>query len=282
MANKNKKTTQNAPQNETFDQIINLVSEIVVIKARLQQLMEKLIGESRDSRTACVDLQQLGETIGACDKGVQALSNDENDTHVKNAKKALAALHIQFDHVFSKIAASGLQSLVLDLDEVTGRFGKVLGELQNVLMKMRTGSSSIAIIQVLLVKHGKTVFAFPIEDVLEIVKIKKDEIYSVDSNETIQLREHALGLIQLEKTIGIEASESSSSDEKRVVVIKNENEQLGVVVDSLLGEEDIVVKELTPHFRNVKGVSGASILGDGQVALILNTEELLQEAKVRS
>lgn len=257
---------------DSFEQIINLVSEIVVIKARLQQLMDSLVTESRDSK-------QVKESIN----GVSLLLHDFEKTTIKtndkNLQKEYGVIRDQFDGVVSKMTNSLMSSLVLDLDEVTGRFGKVLGELQGVLMNMRTGSSAIAIMQVLLVKINQGIFAFPLESVLEIVKIKLDEVYSVDGNETIRLREHALGLVSLEETIGIKANEKSESDERRVVVISNGQDQIGIVVDALLGEEDIVAKKLSGHFRRVRGIGGASILGDGQVALILDVAQVIAQAQ---
>jgi two-component system chemotaxis sensor kinase CheA len=259
-------------QNDSFEQIINLVSEIVVIKARLQQLMDSLVSESRESRS-------IKETVNSLTVLSQAFEKTIARIGEKDAQKEFSAIQEQFANVGTKITNSSINSLVLDLDEVTGRFGKVLGELQSVLMKMRSGSSSIAIMQVLLVEVNSAIFAFPLEAVLEIVKIKKDEIYSVDGNETIRLREHALGLISLDKTIGIKALYDDTRAEKRVVVITNGTEQVGVIVDSLLGEEDIVSKKLSSHFKRVRGVRGASILGDGQVALILDVSEIIAQAQ---
>lgn len=267
-----KPTGTGTSQTDSFEQIINLVSEIVVIKARLQQLMDSLVSESRDSKHIKESVHAVSLLLQDFDKTLLRLNDRE-------AGKEFTSIKEHYGTIVSKLTESAIHELVLDLDEVTGRFSKVLGELQSVLMKMRTGSTAISIMQVLLVKIGDGIFAFPLESVLEIVKIKKDEIYSVDGNETIRLREHALGLIDLDKTIGLRRPREDARDEKRVVVISNGHEQVGVGVDSLLGEEDIVAKQLSSHFKKVRGVSGASILGDGQVALILDVAQIIQEAQ---
>jgi chemotaxis protein histidine kinase CheA len=260
---------------DSFEQIINLVSEIVVIKARLQQLMDSLVSESRDNK-------HIKESVHAMSLLLQEFEKTLTRKNDREAAKEFASIKEQYALIVSKLTESAIHERVLDLDEVTGRFSKVLGELQSVLMKMRTGSTAISIMQVLLVKIGEGIFAFPLESVLEIVKIKKDEIYSVDGNETIRLREHALGLIALEKTIGLGQKGSELPSEKRVVVISDGADHVGVVVDSLLGEEDIVAKKLSAHFKKVRGISGASILGDGQVALILDVSQIIREAQNNS
>lgn len=274
------KQTANKTDGFAFDKIINLVSEIVVIKARLQQLMENLVQESRDSKNVYSALQSVSGLLETYQKDFSDFAKNHESNKEKVLEKNIFSIKSNFDECLLKMTNSLQQAVVIDLDEVTARFGKVLNELQNVLMKTRVGDSSISIIQVLLVKVGDGVFAFPIEAVLEIVKIKKDEIFSVDGNETIKLREHALGLITLEKTIGTVIKEDDTNQHKRVVVISNGQEQIGVVVDSLLGEEDIVAKKLPKHFEKVKGISGASILGDGCIALILEPGEIIFEAKL--
>ena len=264
----------------TFDQIINLVSEIVVIKARLQQLMDTLVGESREQKSIQSDLQNVSGSIENCNNEIKKIIQNFSDPNIKTVDKTMSVLLTQFDSINRKVIESSLHSLVMDLDEVTGRFGKVLGELQNVLMQMRTGTSSISIMQVLLVELDEQIFAFPLESVLEIVKIQEGDIYSVDGNEAMRLRDHALGLVTLERVIGMQRSDNSTKKKtKRVVVVTNGTEQIGVVVDRLLGEEDIVAKNLSNHFRNVKGVSGATILGDGCVALILEVPKIIEAAQ---
>ena len=269
------KTVRSSDQDmhtDSFEQIINLVSEIVVIKARLQQLMDSLVSESRESRN-------IKESVHSLELLLQDFDKTIYQTGDRDAQKELGVIQDHFRAVGDKITESAINTLVLDLDEVTGRFGKVLGELQGVLMNMRRGSSSIAIMQVLLVRIGKGIFAFPLEAVIEIVKINKSEIYAVDGNETIKLRDHALGIISLDKTIGIHSTAKNDSDERRIVVISDGKEQVGILVDTLLGEEDIVAKSLSSHFKRVKGVQGASILGDGQVSLIFDVAEILKQAQ---
>ncbi len=227
---------------DTFDQIVTLASEIVVIKSRLQQLVGVLLTESRDIKSA------------------QAVQ-------VKEAGKG-------------KRAKGGLQSTVSGLDEEISHLSKVLSELQSVLMKAKIGSSSIKIMQVLLARVDDGIFAFPLGSVNEIVNTHGKDIYSVDGNETLRLRDHALGLISLDKTLGFTRLEAAADiKQRKVVVVTDGTASLGVVIDDLLGEEDIVIKPLPQHFSEVKGVCGASILGDGKVSLLLDVPALITLAQ---
>jgi two-component system chemotaxis sensor kinase CheA len=137
---------------------------------------------------------------------------------------------------------------------------------------------TLAIIQALLVVIGERVYAVPLESVLEIVKIPAEEIYKVDGNDMVKLRDHALGLVFLESIIGIKGGECSGKS-RCVVVITDGDARLGVVVDRLMGEEDIVIKSLTDHFLRIQGISGASILGDGTIALILDPLAIIRKAR---
>lgn len=274
------KKTVSESEGDVFDQVISLVSEIVIIKGRLQQLMDNLNTENRRNKLLLSSISTLNTSITESEKELHSLAQAKSDSPVVAAmKKIFAHIRTQCDVVRENGETSDLAPLALDFDEVNGRFGKALGELQGVLMKRRSGSG-ISIIQVLLVKLGEDIFAFPLEAVLEIVKVQEGDIYSVDGNETIRLRDHVLGLVRLQKTIGIcEKETATHKPGKRIVVISNGSEEVGVIVDSLLGEEDIVVKRLPKHFDKVKGVSGASILGDGSVALILEPSEIIKHAQ---
>ena len=138
---------------------------------------------------------------------------------------------------------------------------------------------TLAIIQALLVVINGETYAFPLELVTEIIKVTQDEIYSVDGNDTVKLRGHALSLIDLSTVIGLPGARAAATGSRKVVVVTDGTSQIGVVVDSLIGEDEIVIKSLTDHFSKVIGVSGASILGDGSVALILDPIAIINAAK---
>jgi two-component system, chemotaxis family, sensor kinase CheA len=138
---------------------------------------------------------------------------------------------------------------------------------------------TLAIITALLASAGKGVYAFPIESVLEIVKFESGQISKVDGVLTVKLREHALSLIDLQGLIGAGHVRDSEMNSKTVVVVSDGYQLLGLAVDELIGEDEIVIKPLSEHFSKVKGVTGVSILGDGKIALILDASAVMDLAK---
>ena len=138
---------------------------------------------------------------------------------------------------------------------------------------------TLVIVKALLVVLGGETYAFPLNSVVEIVKTAPGDIYSVDGNDTIKLRDHALSLVNLGAIIGINAAHTEKGASGKVVVITDGLEKLGVPVDALIGEEEIVIKSLPEQFSGVKGMAGASILGDGTVTLILDPATIIGMAR---
>ncbi len=151
----------------------------------------------------------------------------------------------------------------------------VLGKGTNFTLKIPL---TLAIIQALNVVIGDEIFAFPLDAVTEIIKIDADDIYSIDGNDTVKLRGHALSIVELENIIKVKGNQRDKTKSRIIVVITDGNEQLGVTIDSLVGKDEIVIKSLSEHFANVKGISGASILGDGRIALILDPIAIIKES----
>lgn len=127
---------------------------------------------------------------------------------------------------------------------------------------------TLASIQALLFRVRDHLYAVPLASVVEITRITSDEIHSVENQEVFQLRQQVLTLVRLDQ-LGARTRPDAA---KRlfVVIIGSGNRQFGLAVDSLAGEEELVVKALEDHLITSPLVSGASILGDGTVVLILN------------
>jgi len=127
---------------------------------------------------------------------------------------------------------------------------------------------TLAIIKALLFRVAEKVYAVPLGSVLEITRIEGPEIHRVDQHEVMQLRDEVLTLVRLEKLHG----NNGSLKPKRlfVIVIHVGGRKFGLIVDKLVGEEELVIKALSDQLIATDLVSGASILGDGSVVLILN------------
>jgi two-component system, chemotaxis family, sensor kinase CheA len=127
---------------------------------------------------------------------------------------------------------------------------------------------TLASIQALLFHVGGRLYAVPLASVVEINRIPEAEIHRVDNHEVFQLRQQVLTLVRLDRLESPQASERA----KRifVVIIGAGSRRFGLAVDSLMGEEELVIKALEDQLVTSPLVSGASILGDGTVVLILN------------
>lgn len=136
---------------------------------------------------------------------------------------------------------------------------------------------TLASIQTLLFRVSGRLFAVPLSSVIEITRINDQEVHRVDQREVLRLREQVLTLVRLSKLSGIHAVETPGEKKKRnfVVVIGQAEKRFGLVVDSLVGEEELVIKALPGEIVSSDLVSGASILGDGTVVLILNVPAIL-------
>ncbi|MGH9744985.1 MAG: chemotaxis protein CheA [Candidatus Acidiferrales bacterium] len=132
---------------------------------------------------------------------------------------------------------------------------------------------TLASIQALLFRAAGRLYAVPITSVVEITRITDEEIHRVDEHEVFQLREQVLTLVRIERLESKQRAERA----KRVfvIVIGAGNRKFGLVVDSLMGEEELVIKALEDRLVTSPLVSGASILGDGTVVLILNVPAVI-------
>jgi two-component system chemotaxis sensor kinase CheA len=133
---------------------------------------------------------------------------------------------------------------------------------------------TLAIIQGLLVRVGKEIYSIPITSVIESHRIKPAEIRMIDNYEVFNIRNDVIALLRLNRLFRIQ------TDEQRehcfVVIVGTAEKRMGLMVDSLIGEEDVVIKPLRDQFTMSPGIAGASILGDGSVCLIIDVSQLLE------
>ena len=135
---------------------------------------------------------------------------------------------------------------------------------------------TLASIQTLLFRVGGRLFAVPLSSVVEITRISGMEIHRVDQREVLRLRDQILTLVRLNKLGRIHAVEENEKKKKNfVVVIGAAERRFGLLVDQMVGEEELVIKALPGELVASDLVSGASILGDGTVVLILNVPAVL-------
>lgn len=134
---------------------------------------------------------------------------------------------------------------------------------------------TLAIVQALLVQVGKDVLSVPLASVLEVRRVNDDEIETVNKKEVIRLRNTVLPLTRVSYLTGNWADENKSKWHY-IVVVGFGSQRLGIVVDSLLGQKEVVIKSLGGYLGTVPGIAGSTILGDGRVIMIVDVSELMK------
>lgn len=136
---------------------------------------------------------------------------------------------------------------------------------------------TLAIIQGLLIRVGEEIYSIPIPSVVESVRVSDSEINTIDNYEVFNCRDEVISLLRLSRLFGIGSIlETREDDSNYIVIVGSDEKKVGLMVDSLIGEEDVVIKPLTDQFTNSPGIAGASILGDGSVSLIIDVAQLLE------
>jgi two-component system, chemotaxis family, sensor kinase CheA len=193
------------------------------------------------------------------------------------------ALNLIFEPGFSTAAeVTEVSGRGVGMDIVRTVLDKLKGTVQISSQKGRgttiqlRAPLTLASIQTLLFRVGGRLFAVPLSSVLEITRIHDNEVHRVDQREVLRLREQLLTLVRLNRLDRIHAVEPDAKKKKNfVIVIGATEKRFGLVVDTLVGEQELVIKALPSELVSSDLVSGASILGDGTVVLILNVPAVL-------
>jgi len=186
---------------------------------------------------------------------------------------------------FSTAAAvTNVSGRGVGMDVVKTNIEKVNGII-DIESEMGQGSSmklkiplTLAIIQALLVGVQEEYYAIPLASVLETVRISTDEIYTVEGRSVMRLRDEVLSLVHIGDIFEVERI-LDASEHAYVVVLGLGTQKLGLIVDTLVGQEEIVIKSLGDYLKGIEGIAGATIRGDGGVTLIVDVVALMQMAK---
>ena len=137
---------------------------------------------------------------------------------------------------------------------------------------------TLAIMQSLLVSVQEEFFAIPLASVLETVRISIDEIYTIEGKNVLRLRNEILPLVRLSDMFGVEQV-FDTGEHVYVVIIGLAESKLGIIVDGLVGQEEIVIKSMGDYLQGIEGIAGATIRGDGGVTLITDVAAMMKLAK---
>ncbi len=145
---------------------------------------------------------------------------------------------------------------------------------------------TLAVIKALLVRVRDSLFTIPLFTVDETLQIQNDDINSIKGNEVIYLRNSTIPLIRLSKLFRYPTAAPQSDGKIFVVIVSADNRRVGLMVDELRGQEEVVIKPLPDYLQENNGFSGATVLGDGRISLILDVNDLVKltigrQAKIR-
>lgn len=167
------------------------------------------------------------------------------------------------------------------LDVVKSKIESLSGEVE-VKTKLGEGSTfivrlplTLAIIQALMVVIGNEKYAISLGSIQTIEDISPEDIKLVQAKEVIHIRGTVIPIIRMNKILDIESSNTDSNKNFTVIIVKKGDKQAGLVVDELIGQQEIVIKSMGKYIKVPKMISGATILGNGEVALILDANALI-------
>ena len=171
----------------------------------------------------------------------------------------------------------GLDVVKSTIEEMGGdvRINSVRGHGTSIILTLPL---TMAIISAILVVSFDSLFAIPISSIREIIKIREEELKKVRESRVIRLRDEVIPVVYLDEVLGIVRNDDvhSRKMEIPIIIVDFEGSKVGIGVDRLIGNEEIVIKSLSKHYKEVEGLAGASILGDGRIALILDVQALVK------
>lgn len=233
-----------------------------------------------DGNNVVIEVEDDGKGIDheiikkkAIEKGIISEREAENLT-TEDSINLLFEAGFSTTEVISDVSGRGV-----GLDVVKSKIESINGNIEVDSLKGR-GSKfiiriplTLAIIQALLVKLSDEIYAIPLSSVTEITNISNDEIRDVQGQEIILYRGTTLPIIRLNNILGTESNDENQ--DLVVVIVKKGDKQAGLIVDNLIGQQEIVIKSLGKFLGSVKYLSGATILGNGNISLILDVNSLI-------
>ena len=214
-------------------------------------------------------------------KAVEKGTITEEQAEFMSDKEAVDLLFAPAFSTAEKI--SDVSGRGVGLDVVKNKIEGLGGDVE-VVTKLGEGTKfivrlplTLAIIQALMVNVSDEMYALPLNSVVTIEEIVPEDIKYVQTKEVINLRGTVIPLVRLNEVLDIEPVEKDENDDEGliVVIVKKGDRQAGLVIDKLLGQQEIVIKPLGKYIRVPKMISGATILGNGEVALIIDSNTLV-------
>jgi two-component system chemotaxis sensor kinase CheA len=238
-----------------------------------------LLKASNEGNMIIIEIADDGKGIDV--EAVRGKAIERGLIHPGKVLTEIEAFNLIFDAGFSTAKqVTNISGRGVGLDVVKRQIEKLNG---SVTVSSQRGKGTrftiklpltLAIIQGLLVRVGKEIYSIPITSVIESHRIKPADVKMIDNYEVFNIRNDVVALLRLNRVFKIPTNEQR--DYHFVVIVGTSDKRMGLMVDSLIGEEDVVIKPLRDQFTQSPGIAGASILGDGSVCLIIDVSQLLE------
>jgi two-component system chemotaxis sensor kinase CheA len=238
-----------------------------------------LLKASNEGNMIVIEIADDGKGIDV--EAVRAKAIERGLIHPSKVLTDVEAYNLIFDAGFSTAKqVTNISGRGVGLDVVKRQIEKLNG---SVTVSSQRGKGTrftikmpltLAIIQGLLVRVGKETYSIPITSVIESHRIKPTDVRMIDNYEVFNIRNDVVALLRLNRLFRIPTNEQR--EYYFVVIVGTADKRVGLMVDSLIGEEDVVIKPLRDQFTQSPGIAGASILGDGSVCLIIDVSQLLE------
>ncbi|NBG87589.1 chemotaxis protein CheA [Isachenkonia alkalipeptolytica] len=238
-----------------------------------------------DGNTVVIEVEDDGKGIDVEKVKEKAFNKGLITTQQKEQMEDSDAVDLLFTPGFSTAdQVSDLSGRGVGLDVVKTKIESLGGDIE-VTSKPGIGSKSVirlpltlAIIQALLVKVEAEKYAIPLNTIKEITTIHKDKIRDIQGNKVALYRDATLPILKLAELLRVPPVEKEFEDpEHTVVIIRKGDKTAGIIVDDLIGQQEIVIKSLGKFLNNIEGIAGATILGNGTVALIVDTNSFFRK-----
>ena len=175
----------------------------------------------------------------------------------------------------------GMDIVINKIEQLSGtiEIDSTPGQGTHIVIKLPL---TLAILTSMVARIGQGIYAIPLESVVEIITVRARDVQSIQRRQVARVRDRVVPLAWFEDLFETTApglqTESRNADEFTLLIVGMDDQQVGLVVDELVGQEDVVIKSIAENYRNVNGIAGASIRGDGTVLLILDVAAVMAKA----
>ncbi|MCG8408374.1 MAG: chemotaxis protein CheA [Phycisphaerales bacterium] len=179
----------------------------------------------------------------------------------------------------------GMDIVINKLESINGtvEVDSVTGEGATVTIKLPL---TLAIMTAVIARIGQCVYAIPLEAVAEIITVPQSDLQYIQQRRVVRLRDRVIPVAFFEQVFDANSKEllTTTRDDSSLtlVIIEMQDEAVGLIVDELIGQEDVVIKSIAENYRNIEGITGASIMGDGTVSLILDAASMMHMFATRN